>query len=219
MTARFRDRSEAGRYLADALAAYRGRPDVIVLGLPRGGVPVAFEVAQRLDAPMDVFLVRKLGMPGHEEFAIGAIASGGVRVIDWDVVRDHGVSHGQLQAVITAEEQELARREQRYRGTRPFPALAGKTVIVVDDGLATGASMRAAVAALRAEVPARIIVAVPVAPKETCRALRREADDVVCALTPEPFYAVGLWYEDFAQTTDEEVHDLLERAMHSVPGR
>src|SRR5919202_1249900 len=178
---------QAGRYLADALAAYRARPDVIVLGLPRGGVPVAFEVAQRLDLPMDIFLVRKLGMPSHEEFAIGAIASGGVRVIDWDVVRQYGVSHAELQQVIEAQERELARREHAYRGDRAFPRLAGRTVIVVDDGLATGASMRAAVAALRAEGPARIVVAVPVAPKETCRALRHEADDVVCALTPEPF--------------------------------
>lgn len=218
MRERFHDRADAGRYLATLLGAYARRRDVIVLALPRGGVPVAFEVAQALDAPLDVFLVRKLGMPGHEEFAIGAIASGGVRVVDEEVVRGYGVSEAQLDAITQGEERELARRERMYRGDRPFPDLRGRTVILVDDGLATGASMRAAVAALRHEHPASIVVAVPVAPVETCEALSHDVDAVVCAETPEPFQAVGLWYEEFSQTTDEEVRELLERAGHAMPG-
>jgi putative phosphoribosyl transferase len=198
--------------LAAHLREYAGRPDVLVLALPRGGVPVAFEVAQALGTPLDVFLVRKLGLPGHEEFAIGAIASGGVRVLNQDTLREYGVSREQVEAVIETEERELERRERRYRGDRPFPYVAGRTVILIDDGLATGSTMRAAVAALRQERRARVIVAVPTAPPETCDELRAIVDDMVCLMTPDPFYAVGLWYEDFSQTTDEEVRELLDRA-------
>jgi putative phosphoribosyl transferase len=212
----FRDRHQAGRELGVALGRYRDDPSVIVLGLPRGGVPVAFEVADALHAPLDVFVVRKLGMPGHEEFAMGAIATGGALVLDEDVVRQLGIRESAIWAVIGTEQRELERREKEYRGDRPPPDIAGRTVILVDDGLATGASMRVAVAALKQEHPGHIVVAVPIAPPETCDALRREADDVVCAVTPEPFYAVGLWYEDFTQTTDEEVHDLLGRARHEL---
>jgi putative phosphoribosyl transferase len=212
VAARFRDRRDAGRQLAAYLRKYAGRSDVLVLALPRGGVPVAFEVAQALGAPLDVFLVRKLGLPGHEEFAIGAIASGGVRVLNHETLREYGVSREQVEAVIEAEERELERRERRYRGDRPFPDVAGRTVILIDDGLATGSTMRAAVAALRQEGPARVIVAVPTAPPETCEELATIVDDMVCLITPDPFYAVGLWYEDFSQTTDEEVRELLERA-------
>jgi putative phosphoribosyl transferase len=210
--ARFRDRRDAGRRLAARLAKYAGRPDLVVLALPRGGVPVAYEVAQELGASLDVFLVRKLGMPGHEEFAIGAIASGGVLVLNEDTLRDYGVSRAQVEAVVEAEKRELERREHQYRGDRSFPDLAGRTVILIDDGLATGSTMRAGVAALRQEMPARIIVAVPTAPPETCDEMQAIVDEMVCLLTPEPFYAVGLWYEDFSQTTDEEVRLLLERA-------
>jgi putative phosphoribosyl transferase len=216
MTARFRDRFDAGRILAQKLSKYAGRDDVLVFGLPRGGVPVAFEVAKALGAPLDVFIVRKLGLPFHEELAMGAIASGGVRVIDEDLVRQFGISEADLDAVIAEEETELERREQQYRGDRPFPNVAGRTVILVDDGLATGSSMRVAVAALRHENPASIVVAVPIAPPDTCAMLRQEAEEVVCASTPEPFFAVGLWYEDFSQTEDEEVHDLLERARREI---
>lgn len=208
----FRDRTDAGRRLARELARYADDPNVRVLALPRGGVPVAFEVARELDAPLDVFIVRKLGVPGHEEFAMGAIATGGVRLIDEDIVRQLRISADEVEAVVSAEQQELERRERLYRGNRPPPDVAGRTVILVDDGLATGASMRVAVAALRLENPARIVVAVPIAPPDTCEALRRLADDAVCAVTPERFYAVGLWYEDFEQTTDEEVHELIERS-------
>jgi len=212
MPARFRDRAEAGRRLAAELSAYAHRPDVRVLALPRGGVPVGFEVARALRAPLDVFLVRKLGVPGHEELAMGAIASGGIVVLNEDVVEQFGVSAAEIEMVAEAERRELARRERRYRGDRPRPELAGTSVILVDDGLATGATMRAAVTALKQEGPEHVVVAVPVAAPETCDALRDEVDDVVCAVTPEPFHAVGLWYADFSQTTDEEVHDLLERA-------
>jgi putative phosphoribosyl transferase len=210
--ARFRDRRDAGRRLATNLATHAGRPDVIVLALPRGGVPVAFEVAQALAASLDVFLVRKLGMPGHEEFAIGAIASGGVTVLNEDTLREYGVSREQVADIVEAEQRELERREHRYRGDRAFPDLAGRTVILIDDGLATGSTMRAAVAALRHERPARVIVAVPTAPAETCEELRTIVDEMVCLITPDPFYAVGLWYEDFSQTTDEEVRELIESA-------
>ena len=212
MRPRFADRMVAGRQLASSLSSYAGRPDTLVLALPRGGVPVAFEVARALGAPLDVFIVRKLGVPGQEEFAMGAIARGGARVIDGALVRDLGITRAEIDAVAHAETVELERRERQYRGDRPFPQVAGRTVIVVDDGLATGASMRVAIVALRAEGPARIVVAVPVAPPETCEALRQHADEVVCPVTPERFQAVGLWYEDFRQTTDQEVHDLLERA-------
>ena len=209
---RFHDRADAGRAVAAELAGYARRADVIVLALPRGGVPVAYEVARALGAPLDVFLVRKLGLPGHEEFAMGAIASGGIRLINEEVVREFGVTEAEIAAISAAEEQELERRERQYRRDRPYPKLEGKTAILVDDGLATGATMHAAVLALRQERPARIIVAVPVAAAETCDAFREIVDDIVCAETPAPFYAVGLWYEDFSQTTDEEVQDLLGRS-------
>jgi predicted phosphoribosyltransferase len=209
---RFRDRSEAGRRLADKLTAYANRPDVLVLALPRGGVPVAYEIARALGAPLDVFLVRKLGVPGYEELAMGAVATGGVRVLNAEVVDGLRIPDHVIEAVAAGEQQELARRERLYRGDRPAPEVRGRTVIVVDDGLATGATMLAAIKALRAQKPARIVVAVPTGAPETCQQLKAEADDVICAITPEPFHAVGLWYENFSQTTDDEVRDLLARA-------
>jgi len=208
---RFRNRTDAGRQLAEKLAAYANRPGVLVLALPRGGVPVGFEVAQELGAPLDVFLVRKLGVPGYEELAMGAVATGGVRVLNDEIVRGLGISEHEIDAAAARELQELARRERLYRGDRPPPDIAGRTVILVDDGLATGATMRAAIAAVRQQQPARIVVAVPTASPDTCEALKAEADDVVCAMTPEPFLAVGHWYEDFTQTTDDEVRELLAR--------
>ena len=213
----FRNRVEAGRQLAAKLMAYADRPDVLVLALPRGGVPVAYEVARALDAPLDVFLVRKLGLPGQEELAMGAIATGGVRVLNEDVVRALDLPDEVIDEVTAREQQELKRRERMYRGDRPPPDVRGRTVILVDDGLATGSTMRAAVAALRQMQPACIIVAVPVGAPETCAELQDEADEVVCARAPEPFYAVGVWYGDFSQTTDEEVRDLLERAAERTP--
>jgi predicted phosphoribosyltransferase len=208
----FRDRAEAGRVLAEQLAAYADRPDVIVLALPRGGVPVGYEVAQALHAPLDVFLVRKLGVPGHEELAMGAVATGGVRVLNEQVVRALHIPEQVIDAVARWELEELARRERLYRGDRSPPDVRGRTVILVDDGLATGATMLAAVRALRQQQPARIVVAVPIASRDTCELLRDEVDDVICAATPDPFYAVGLWYENFEQLTDEEVRELLARA-------
>jgi predicted phosphoribosyltransferase len=208
----FHNRSDAGRKLAERLAAYADRPDVLVLALPRGGVPVGLEVARALHAPLDVFLVRKLGVPGREELAMGALASGGIRVLNEDIINQLGIPEEVIDAVARAEAQELRRREQAYRDDRPEPEVRGRTILLVDDGLATGSSMRAAVAALRKQGPARIVVAVPVGAIETCEDLRMFADEVVCARTPEPFYAVGIWYEDFTQTTDEEVHDLLAQA-------
>lgn len=199
--------------LATKLADYADRPDVLVLALPRGGVPVAFEVAGALRAPLDVFLVRKLGVPGHEELAMGAIASGGVRVINHEVVDYLNVSRDVINSVAQKEQQELQRRESVYRSARPLPDVRGKTVILVDDGLATGSSMKAAVLALRQRQPAKIVVAVPVAAPSICRELQREADEVVCAMTPEPFQAVGSWYQDFSQTTDDEVRALLDRTF------
>jgi predicted phosphoribosyltransferase len=215
---RYRDRFEAGRALAAHLEAYAGRPDVLVLALPRGGVPVGYEVARALQAPLDVFLVRKLGLPGQPELAMGAIATGGVRVLNEEVVRALGVPDEVIDAVAEEEQQELERRAREYRGDRPPPDVRGRIVILVDDGLATGSTMRAAVAALRRQGPARIVVAVPVGAAETCAEMQAEADEAVCAHTPEPFYAVGLWYEDFTQTTDEEVHDLLQRAAEAPAG-
>jgi predicted phosphoribosyltransferase len=205
----FLDRYEGGRVLAGLLRAYAHRPDTLVLALPRGGVPVAHEVARELGAPLDVFLVRKLGAPRHEELAMGAIASGGVRVINREVVDELSISREQLDATAEREACELQRRELRYRDGRPPPRVHGRTVILVDDGLATGTTMRAAVAALRQQEPARIVVAVPVGARESCADLAAEADEVVCAREPEPFYAVGLWYRDFVQTTDDEVRELL----------
>jgi predicted phosphoribosyltransferase len=211
----YENRRQAGEVLACALDGYRGRPDVAVLALPRGGVPVGFEVARRLRAPLDVHVVRKLGVPGAEEAAMGALASGGVVLLDEQLVATLGVSTRALDALVAAERAELARRERVYRQGRPPLAVAGRTVILVDDGMATGASMRAAVASLRRRGPARIVVAVPVAAADTCAALRGEADDVVCVATPEPFFAVGEFYGDFSQTSDEEVRELLAAA----PGR
>jgi predicted phosphoribosyltransferase len=208
----FKNRTEAGRLLADKLKRYAARPDVLVLALPRGGVPVAYEVARELNAPLDIFLVRKLGVPGHEELAMGAIASGGVRTLNEDVIRPLRIPGEVINAVTAEEQKELERRQRAYRGDRPAPDVRGRTVILVDDGLATGSTMRAAVAALRQQQPARIVVAVPTAAPATCDEFRGEVDEIVCAITPEPFYAVGLWYDDFSQTTDEEVRDLLGRA-------
>ena len=210
---RFRDRTEAGRVLAEHLASYAGRPDLLILALPRGGVPVAYEVARVLRAPLDVFIVRKLGVPGQEELAFGALASGGIRVLNEDLVSALRIPEPMIERVTERERIELERREQLYRGKRPQLDAAGKTVIVVDDGLATGATMRAAVKALKLQDPKEIIVAVPVAAKQTCDEFRHEANVwAVCALTPEPFYGVGLWYEDFSQTSDEEVQQLLADA-------
>jgi predicted phosphoribosyltransferase len=206
---RFSNRNDAGRQLAEKLAAYADRPDVLVLALPRGGVPVGYEVSRALGAPLDVFLVRKLGVPGYEELAMGAVASGGVRILNDEIVRGLAISEHEIDAAVARELQELGRRERLYRRSRPTPNVAGRTVILVDDGLATGATMRAAAAALRRQHPARIVVAVPTASPDTCEALKAEADDVICAMTPEPFFAVGHWYEDFTQTTDNEVRELL----------
>lgn len=208
----FRDRHDAGRRLAEELHAYAGRRDVVVLALPRGGVPVAYEVARALGAPLDVFVVRKLGVPGHEEYAMGAIASGGTRVLDDHTIRSLGIPREDVERVTRDERRELERREAVYRGNRPFPDLTGKTVIVVDDGLATGATMRAAVAALREQSPSAVIAAAPVGAPATCAAVRWTANDCICAMKPDPFYGVGLWYDDFEQTTDEEVQRLLELA-------
>ena len=208
----FRDRTEAGKYLATKLLSYKDRPDVLVLALPRGGVPVAFEVAQALRVPLDVFLVRKLGVPGHEELAMGAISTGGVRVLNEDIVDYLRIPEQVIDAVAAEELKELERRELAYRGNRAEPDVKGKTVILVDDGLATGSTIRAAAQALRQQQPARIVVAVPVSAPETCDEYRIGVDEIICAVTPEPFLGVGMWYLDFPQTTDDEVRDLLERA-------
>ncbi len=209
---RFRDRVQAGEYLAERLPQYAKAPDVIVLGLPRGGVVVAAEVARRLGLPLDIFLVRKLGVPGYEELAMGAIASGGIRVMNEDVLRQISISDSAIEAVTRREERELVRREELYRGNRPRLDVKGLTVILVDDGLATGATMRAAVTALRRQGPKRIVVAVPTAAPDTCDEFRAEVDDILCGMTPAPFYAGGAWYEDFSQTTDDEVQQLLSTA-------
>ncbi|HEV3394295.1 MAG TPA: phosphoribosyltransferase, partial [Chthoniobacterales bacterium] len=204
--------AEAGRFLATKLSKYSGRDDVIVLGLPRGGVPVAYEVARALRVPLDVFIVRKLGVPGFEELAVGAIASGGVRVLNEDVARALPNADEIIQAVTQHETAEVERREQKYRDGRPAPEIQGKAVILIDDGLATGATMRAAVKALRQRGAAKIVVAVPVGPLDTCKEFEEEADEVVCASAPEFFQAVGQYYEDFSQTSDDEVRELLARA-------
>jgi predicted phosphoribosyltransferase len=212
---RFADRHGAGRRLATALGRYAGRADVVVLGLPRGGVPVAYEVARALGAPLDVFLVRKLGVPGHEELAMGAIASGGVMVLNDDVVAATGIDSEEIATVAARELETLRHQETKYRGERPPVDLHDRAVIVVDDGLATGATMRAAVSALRGRGVRSIAVAVPTAPRETCEALRRLVDEVVCATTPDPFMAVGLWYRDFTPVSDDEVRALLTTASAS----
>jgi predicted phosphoribosyltransferase len=208
----FRNRVEAGRILARQVKPLVQSQDVIVLALPRGGVPVAFEVVQALKADLDIFLVRKLGVPGHEELALGAVTGSGVRVLNRDLVEKLGIPAAVIDSITEREREEIARRERVYREGRPALPVRGRTAVLVDDGLATGATMLAAAKALRAERPARIIVAVPVAAPETCREFGEHVDEVVCAATPEPFYAVGAWYEDFAQTSDEEVRQLLERA-------
>jgi predicted phosphoribosyltransferase len=215
----FRDRRHAGRVLAERLAHLAGRPDLLVLALPRGGVPVAYEVAAALGAPLDVFLVRKLGVPGHEELAMGAVAAGGVRILNEPLLRELRVAPAALEEVTAAEQQELARRERLYRAGRPPLDVRGRTVILVDDGLATGASMQAAIEALRRLGPARVVVAVPTAAADTCALLAPEVDEIVCAVTPEPFYAVGLWYADFSQTDDDEVRELLAAAADEAPVR
>jgi erythromycin esterase-like protein/predicted phosphoribosyltransferase len=212
----FKDRVDAGRQLAAMLSQYAGRQDVVVLGLPRGGVPVAAEVARALDAPFDIFLVRKLGVPGHAELAMGAIAEGGVEVLSDHLIRDIGIPEAAVRQVAVRERMELDRRDALYRQGRARPPIRGHIVIAVDDGLATGASMQAAVLALRKLEPSRIVVAVPVGAIETCERLRRVADEVVCASTPEPFQAVGLWYERFDQTTDDEVRQLLASPFEST---
>jgi predicted phosphoribosyltransferase len=209
---KFHDRREAGALLARALSRYAGRADVTVLGLPRGGVPVAYEVATALDAPLDVLIVRKIGVPGHEELAMGAIASGGIQVMDPRMAEQLGSSPRAVRERIRAERVELERREHAFRGEREHAPVAGRTVLLIDDGLATGSSMYAAVAAVGTRAPASIVVAVPVGSPEACRAFRTHVDDVVCLRTPEPMYAVGLWYEDFGQISDAEVRALLERA-------
>jgi putative phosphoribosyl transferase len=211
----FRDRHDAGRRLAQKLRQYADREDVIILALPRGGVPVAYEVARALRAPLDIFLVRKLGVPGHEELAMGALASGGIRVLNEEVIRGFGMPQAIIDHVAAAESQELARREALYRNGSALPELGGRTVILIDDGLATGSTMRAAVAALRRLSPAKIVVAVPVAAADTCCDFQREVDEIICAETPEPFYGVGAWYEDFSQTSDAEVIRLLGREAAS----
>ncbi len=208
----FRDRSDAGRQLAKRLMHYAGQSDVVVLALPRGGVPVAYEVARALHAPLDIFLVRKLGVPGHEELAMGAIASGGVRVLNPDVIEGLAIPDRVIDAVARREQQELERRERAYRKGRPPVPIQGKVVILIDDGLATGASMQAAVEGLKAQGPRRIVVAVPTAAPETCAAFKQFVDEVVCVVTPRPFFGVGQWYDNFSQMTDEEVQAYLAQA-------
>jgi putative phosphoribosyl transferase len=217
-TPHFRDRFDAGRFLARHLGDYAASEYVLVLALPRGGVPVGYEVARALRAPLDVFIVRKLGVPGHEELAMGAIASGGIRVVNPSVIEPLGIPEQVIDRVARAEEAELRRRERQYRQDAPPIEVMERTVILVDDGLATGSTMRAAATALRKRAPAELVVAVPVAAAETCDEFRSEVDRIVCATTPEPFYAVGLWYENFDQTTDDEVRELLERARHQTAG-
>jgi len=212
MALRFANRQQAGELLAAKLMAYADRPDVFVLALPRGGVPVGFVLARTLYVSLDIFLVRKLGVPGHEELAMGAIASRGVRVLNEDVVQVLAIPDALIDRVAAIEQREIARREQHYRAGRPAPALSGRTLILVDDGLATGATMRAAARAVHHSQPARVVIAVPTAAPQTCAALQEEADEVICAMTPAPFYAVGVWYADFHQVTDAEVRELLAQA-------
>ncbi len=214
----YKDRVDAGKKLAKELSKYANRSDVLILALPRGGVPVAFEVAKELNVKMDVFIVRKLGVPGNEELAIGAISSDNIRVLNEDVVRSFQIPERVINMVAENELRELERRERAYRGDRPKPEISGSTVILIDDGLATGATMRAAAAALKIKNPAKIVVAVPTGAPDTCELFRREVDEVICVATPEPFYGVGAWYGNFSQTTDEEVCDLLNKAR-ALPAR
>lgn len=213
----FNNRTDAGKRLAKRLSEYANREDVLILALPRGGVPVAFEVAKELNVKMDVFIVRKLGVPGNEELAMGAIASGNIRVLNEDVVRSFGIPQKVIDEATAKERKELERRERMYRGNRTTPKISGSTVILIDDGLATGATMRAAVAAVKTQNPAKVIIAVPVAAPDTCSFFGNEVDEVICVATPEPFYGVGAWYEDFSQTTDKEVCELLDRATKIKP--
>lgn len=218
MTMRFRDRAEAGRLLAQKLQHFANKPGVLVLALPRGGVPVAAEVARALGVPLDLFLVRKLGTPGQKELAMGAIATGGVRVLNNEVIRLMRIREEEVATVSTEEQREMERRERLYRGERPAAVVKGQTLILVDDGLATGSTMHAAVAALRKQQPARIVVAIPVAPPSTLGEFAVDADEVVCVLAPdEPFHGVGRWYRDFSQTTDEQVRALLEGSAKEGP--
>ncbi len=212
----FKDRTAAGQVLAKELAAYANHPDVLVLALPRGGVPVAFEVAQALNAPLDVLVVRKLGVPGHKELAMGAIACDGTQVLNQEILRDYGLSEEAISQVTAKEKQELERREHLYRDSRPLPVLNGRTVILVDDGLATGATMRAAILSVQKHQPAKVIVAVPVSAPQTRQEFEAEVDEIICAKTPSPFYSVGLWYKNFPQTKDEEVCDLLKVAAERL---
>lgn len=219
MAAFYRDRKDAGRRLAKLLGAYAHREDVLVLALPRGGVPVAYEVAKALDAPLDVFLVRKLGVPGHEELAMGAIASGGIRVLNPEVIRSLQLPESLIESVAVREQRELELRERLFRADRPAPDVREREVILIDDGLATGATMRAAAQALRQQQPKKLVVAVPVAAVVTCEELGREVNEIICAYTPEPFFGVGWWYEDFTQTSDEEVRRMLALAQQAAPAR
>jgi len=208
----FRDRIEAGQILASKLTKYLNQVNTVILALPRGGVPVAYEIGKELGLPVDIFVVRKLGVPGHEELAMGAIASGGVRHINRDVVDQLRIDSETIDSASRREQKEIERRERLYRGQRPPVDVLNKTVILVDDGLATGSTMRAAIAALRQHRPTRIVVAVPAAAPQTCSEIAAEVDEIICAATPEPFYAVGQWYQEFSQTTDDEVRELLARA-------
>ncbi|MHC1755675.1 MAG: phosphoribosyltransferase [Methanosarcina sp.] len=214
MMAIFKDRVDAGKRLAKELSKYSNRPDVLILGLPRGGVPVAFEVAKKLNVKMDIFIVRKLGVPGNEELAMGAIASDDIRVLNEDIVRSYQIPDRVIATVAANEFRELERRERKYRGDHPKPDISGMTVILIDDGLATGATMNAAVEAVKTKNPAKLVVAVPTASPDMCRFFESKVDEIICATTPEPFYAVGAWYGDFSQTTDEEVCELLNKARN-----
>lgn len=217
MVTTFPDRTSAGRQLAERLTHYAGRPDVLVLALPRGGVPVGYEVARALDAPLDVLVVRKLGVPRHEELAMGAVASGGIRVLNQEVIDALEIPDEVIEHVAEREVREVSRRERAFRGDRPKLDVHRRIVILVDDGIATGSTMRAAVAGLRKLGPERIVVAVPTAAPATYDEFERLADECVCVITPEPFYSVGLWYDDFAQTSDEEVRDLLTQSANTAP--
>ncbi|MDB6067689.1 MAG: putative phosphoribosyltransferase [Pedosphaera sp.] len=219
VTAQYQDRYEAGEFLADKLRHHAGDPDLLVLALPRGGVPVGYEVAAALEAPLDVFLVRKLGVPGYEELAMGAVASGGVKILNDDVIRQVGIPGNMIDAIVQEKERELGQQEKIFRGERPSVDIKGRTVILVDDGLATGASMRAAVKAVKSKGPKSVIVAVPIGSSDSCQQLQTEVDEVFCAMTPDPFYAVGAWYSDFMQITDEEVRELLDHAAHERRAR